>query len=1687
MRTYELQSSCTPYRWINQLGSLIASRHTRRNLLNALSAFIVLLSPHQFIADEHDSAFNHTTLRSEISESPTLQADDLKGLNQAYEQAKVLAVSRFVTYTIRNPASTPFELYDLDLRYRAKDEKEDFSHRLELRVKPGAEIDYEALSPLKTIQFIIDAHVKSEADIRRLVHPTELDDALSRADQLQTVSSLEVILAVQNFDEPPEVRPAFQPTANQNRGWILRHNAADGVVTVRMTSMFRDPETQSLFSKPDAEDIELHEYDGYSPDFGRIYRRVGDTDSDSNLLLDNHPSQNGLIVNVTSDSENLYITPVTGSRAGTRKVEIYIRGWDSRGPTSIQPSIDPASSNELAKITAYIQTGINKPPRWPGNATGFNSVVSEGQIDQITPDFGAWSASDPEGSYVTHTFRNAGNSGTCSDIRQGLGVNFAGACFRIDEAATTVSVEGEIDYEKVKDNPVGHFALLATDAMGAVSEANFFVRVQDVNEPISGAFPTNAVSIHLPTTTTRSIDLSTIFRDPEEVETITFTASSSNSNFVTVNPNPNPILEITAHRLGRANLQVQAIGQFSRAFASLVVHVRDTNTPPSFSGEAVSLGFGVTENVPLGTVFGSVIEATDEDEGDTLTYTLDQNTTFGLTNAGLQPNQVQLITKAPINYEAQNQYKLKLTVSDGVDVKTIDLNVLVSNLDEEVTATLEPIETLQVDIGTTEILNIEGHFYDEDGRLPDISALGFDSRIASVFVRDGTRIHVVGEAVGSTQVTLVAQDTLGSAASKTFTVVVSPNRPPVINESIPDQEINPGLLEISIKELFSDQDSEFSIISATSSNEDVLWVIRPKGEPDTLILYAWMVGEADVTLIAEDSSENQVFYTFTVKVVEEESDTPPTPPIDTNQLIPNQSVGVGTQLGTVSLLAVFSTESTDPIGYQIESSKPNTVHAMLARGDVVGWWDSLTCMQKIAVVEDGSAATTDNPYCRRFTALSAQKRIVVRALASHYLLIDGLALGSSTITVTASFDELPEVKTSFETTVVTRVASSRVPRSILEVSLYQGESKKISLSQLLDSRSLLKTAQSTQLLIQNQSLVEASLSGQDFTLQLEGLQEGTTQIALLSTNQSNQTVTERINVRVLSPKPAISRTLNELQLELGDDPYRMDLRELFTSTLGLTYTAESADSDILSVLVDNNAQVVVLDPLARGATALRLTATDSRGVSANLNVDVVVSDAKLRHSAKQALAAHSLAVLGSAQSVFANRFSKPIEHIKDGSDSQLIESRAPTNLKVSANQSLNWLTQASLPPAFDPKTTLGLNFRPTPTTNHTTRLPNLSYESKPKHTNTRWSLWTDTHSRSYQSEHNQGQLHSTYLGADIIWGNALQTGIALSQTEADTNYTYGSAQRSQDISQTFVWPYARYQTKAGHSVWGTIGLGQGSMQILKDNHLDEQLRLKTKATILGTNIDLHQLGNVELGWVGDIALLDTYAESRSRPDDPIETWVGRVRTGVTTSHTPIELSPSTSLTPYAELNLRMDLGELENHAGVELVAGSRLRHRQIELELKTHTLLTNEDSAYKEHGFSVVATYNPNQQPTGLAVSLAPSWGSKQRGLGGFDSVMHSMQPSSLGSFDLLATDRCKFSLESNISVGLLSGQEHYVLTPYWKLQHADSNQQRLGLRVQGLTDANRNLSLDFSLQTTPYSQDSSDLGGRLSVSLTGL
>ena len=198
----------------------------------------------------------------------------------------------------------------------------------------------------------------------------------------------------------------------------------------------------------------------------------------------------------------------------------------------------------------------------------------------------------------------------------------------------------------------------------------------------------------------------------------------------------------------------------------VTIAVDDVNEAPAFSAETDSRT--IPENTPAGENIGDPVAATDPDDGDTVTYSLD---TDSATSFDIVASTGQLQTKAALDFETKSTYTVTVSVRDSKDSSgtadmatdnTTTVTINVDNVDEDGTVTLSPTQP-QVDTALTATLT------DPDGTVSGTTWKWESSEDGS---SDWTTITGATDAVTTSSYTPAAAD-LGKylRATATYTDV----------------------------------------------------------------------------------------------------------------------------------------------------------------------------------------------------------------------------------------------------------------------------------------------------------------------------------------------------------------------------------------------------------------------------------------------------------------------------------------------------------------------------------------------------------------------------------------------------------------------------------------------------------------------------------------------------------------------------------------------------------------------------------------------------------------------------------------------------------------------------------------------------------------------------------------------------
>ena len=256
------------------------------------------------------------------------------------------------------------------------------------------------------------------------------------------------------------------------------------------------------------------------------------------------------------------------------------------------------------------------------------------------------------------------------------------------------------------------------------------VRVTDTNAPPAFAAATDTRTIAENTEARENIGDAITATDPDSGDTLTYTwggADASSFDVLSYSGQVQTLAPLDYETRNSYSITVSvsdgkdADGNADDAVdvtINVTINVTDANDPPAFA--AATATRTIAENTEAGENIGDAITATDQDSGDTLTYSLVvADTAF----FDLVETTGQLQTKAALDYEDKNSYTVTVSVRDSKDAAgatdtatdgTITVTISVKNVDEPGTVTLLPAQP-QVDTPLTASLS------DPDGAPSAIS------------------------------------------------------------------------------------------------------------------------------------------------------------------------------------------------------------------------------------------------------------------------------------------------------------------------------------------------------------------------------------------------------------------------------------------------------------------------------------------------------------------------------------------------------------------------------------------------------------------------------------------------------------------------------------------------------------------------------------------------------------------------------------------------------------------------------------------------------------------------------------------------------------------------------------------------------------------------------------------------------
>lgn len=897
-------------------------------------------------------------------------------------------------------------------------------------------------------------------------------------------------------------------------------------------------------------------------------------------------------------------------------------------------------------------------------------------------------------------------------------------------------------------------------------------------------------------------------------------------------------------------------------------------------------------------------------------------------------------------------------------------------------------------------------FADADGMIDSITAMVSDGSVVSAMV-DGTTLTLNALAVGGATVTLTALDDNGGNIMTDFDVTVV-NIVPVVAESVPDQTTTRVEdLMIDISSTFDDPDQDNSMLTVAVAVEDGVYV-EAMLDGNMLTISGLEVGATSVTLTATDADGGMVTDTFTATI--ENVD-----PVVANS-VPDQSMDRRAPV-TLDLSETFS---------DADDGAP-VISIMVAAGNIIG----------ASMIDDSMMVT--------LTALN---------------------VGETTVTLTATDANGATIMDEFNVTVVNiePVVASAVP----DQTTTRVEDVMIDISSTFNDPDFDSSALMLEVMVEDGSIIDATLNGT--TLTIKGLDVGNTTVTLSATDTDYGSVSQTFVVTIDNVAPMVAGSISPISLEVGGEAATQAIAGLFSDDGDpLTYSIASADSGIASASISG--MTAVVGAVSRGATSFTITAMDPHGGEASLSGSVTVGDGELKAVAAKSLAGFARALLASTSSSVGSRV------MTDAKASDLtLDAWAPTDPRQSAmsmtaddrsDEAWNMVNTTNGSPS-NAYASAGSQFGDVSmsgvdalrSTFGQSFALNLGSSDNPSS----WSVWGDVDRQSYEGAGYDGMASSVYLGADVTVAECWMFGVAVSSNSGESDYSWGTATQTMDLSLTTVLPYVSYQPSNRTSVWGVAGFGSGELDTTVQGAANDVSDLSSQITMVGGSQALTSVGRFDLALRGDAAMASLETDDGAGAADGLAADVNRIRVGLEGSFR-TETGQGGMLEPFGQVNLRSDGGDGDTGTGIEIAGGVRMTSDTFTLEVQGRTLAQHGADEYSESGFSLMASLNPSASATGVSVTVAPRWGADAMGNGMFwDETMDMGQ--SYGAMTGFGNFGSSASVDTQIGYGMFVANERYLLTPFVDVGVSDDDRRQLlvGANLRQLVTGNANLDVKLAL-----------------------
>ena len=302
-----------------------------------------------------------------------------------------------------------------------------------------------------------------------------------------------------------------------------------------------------------------------------------------------------------------------------------------------------------------------------------------------------------------------------------------------------------------------------------------------------------------------------------------------------------------------------------------------------------------------------------------------------------------------------------------------------------------------------------------------------------------------------------------------------------------------------------------------------------------------------------------------------------------------------------------------------------------------------------------------------------------------------------------------------------------------------------------------------------------------------------------------------------------------------------------------------------------------------------------------------------------------------------------------------------------------------------------------------------------------------------------GEVVTGLLGAEAE-RNGVLAGIIVSHSKSDTRFK-GEGEIAGQIESrlTGLYPYARVDLTERVAGWAVAGAGSGELTLRPRTGTalvtDQSMRMGAIG-VRGRVLEPTERGGLGVNLRGDAMWVRAKTD---RVDGLVATEADATRLrAIVEAERAYETGTGATVTPTGQVGIRLDGGDAETGAGLELGAGIRYNSGPVTLEGQVRGLVAHEESGYKEWGASAAVRVEPRQGGRGLSLSVAPVWGEAAGGAEHLWSARNARELDPDRAFEPEAR------LEAEVGYGVAVPHSRGLVTPYTGLTLAGEGSRTL-------------------------------------------